>query len=151
MDDAGSKCDGGDVPFAGGAQAENEPQSATIEAGLIGMRDDGRIEESGGFQGVFSQEIGADQEASLLGHLHIPWNQFPDLFEAFQGAGVDLVVPAGELSAKSAQERTEIFFRERHDSGDYAGCALVVAWIEGPQENPRLVRTEDRGLSPETY
>ena len=50
MDDSGSKRDGRNVPFAGGAQAENEPQSAHWQARLIGMRDDGRIEQRGGFQ-----------------------------------------------------------------------------------------------------
>ena len=60
------------MSFPGGAQAENEPQSAGRQVSLIGVRNDGGIEQRGGFQRVFGQEIGADQEPSLFGQFLDP-------------------------------------------------------------------------------
>ena len=59
------------MSFPGGAQAENKPQRAGRQTRLIGVRNDRRIEQGGGFQGVFGQEIGADQQSSLFGQLLI--------------------------------------------------------------------------------
>ncbi len=67
MNKAGTKRDGRNVSFPGGAQAEHETQSARRHAGLIGMRDHGRIEQRRRFQRVFGQEIGAGQQPSLFG------------------------------------------------------------------------------------
>ena len=53
-------------------KAENESQSAGRQVSLIRVRNDRRIEKRGGFQRVFGQEIGTDQEASLLGKLRHP-------------------------------------------------------------------------------
>ena len=49
------------MSLAGGAQAEDKSQSAGRQARLVRVRDDGGIEQGRGFQGVFRQEIGADQ------------------------------------------------------------------------------------------
>ena len=59
------------MPFAGGAQAENESQRAGRQTGLIGVRNDGGIEQRGRFQGVFGEEVGADQQPSLFGELPV--------------------------------------------------------------------------------
>ena len=67
MDDSGSKRDGRNMPFASGAQAEHESQRASRQARLIGVRNDRRIEQRRGFQRVFGQEIGADQQPPLFG------------------------------------------------------------------------------------
>ncbi len=107
MDDTGSKRDGRNVSFPSGAQAENEPQRAGRQTGLVGVRHDGRIEQGGGFQRVFGQEIGADQQPSLFGHFLIRRQRLADLFEAFQEDVADLLVPLGELGGDSVQQRAD--------------------------------------------
>ena len=97
MDDSGSKRDGRNVPFAGSAQAENESQSAARQAGLIGVRHDGGIEQRGRFQGVFGQEIGADQQPPLFGELPIRQEHVADLFKAFQKELADVLMPRARI------------------------------------------------------
>ena len=55
------------MSFPGGAQAENKTQRAGRQTGLVRVRDDRGIEQGRGFEGVFCQEIGADQQPSLFG------------------------------------------------------------------------------------
>jgi hypothetical protein len=49
MDDTGPKSDGGDVSLPRGAQAEDKTQSTRWQTALIGVRNDGRIEQRSGF------------------------------------------------------------------------------------------------------
>ena len=65
--DPGAERQGRNMPFADRAQAEDEATSAFRRAGLIGMGDDARIEQRRRFEGIFVQEIGADQLALVLG------------------------------------------------------------------------------------
>jgi hypothetical protein len=83
MDGTGSKGDGRNVPFPGGAEAENEAQRASWNASLVGVRNDGRIEQRGGFERVFGEEIRADQQPSLFGDF-MPRRQIADLFKALE-------------------------------------------------------------------
>src|SRR5437870_3614612 len=99
MDDAGSKRDGGDVSFPSGAQAQNKPERAGRQIGLVKVWNDGWIEEGCGFQGVFRQEIGPDQQSSFLGKVLIRRQGLAHLFEAFQEDFVYLLVPLAEFSA----------------------------------------------------
>ncbi len=135
MDNAGSKRDGGDVPFSSGAQAENEPQRSSLQARLIGVRDDGGIEQRRGFQRVFRQKVGADQEPSLFGHIPIRQHQAAHLFEAFQEAIVNVIVPLGKFSGDFIQQRADALFRQRHDPGDDPGNALRIPRNERAQKN----------------
>jgi hypothetical protein len=145
MDNTGSKRDGGNVPFAGSAQAENEPQRSSFEARLIGMGDHGGIEQRGGFQRVFRQEIGADQEPSWFGNFPIRQHQVAHLFEALQEAMVNVRVPLGKFGGDFVQQRADAFFRQRHDAGDDPGDALRIPRTEGPQKNARLVGLQHGG------
>src|SRR5258708_17543747 len=97
MDDTGPERDGRNVPFSGGAQAENEPQGSSWKTGLIGMRHDGGIEQRSGFQRVFGEEIGPDQQLSLFGEGRIRQYHRADLFEPFSKELPDLLMPPREL------------------------------------------------------
>ena len=55
------------MPFADRAKTEDEATAAFRRTGLIGMGDDARIEQRRRFEGIFVQEIGADQLTLL------PW------------------------------------------------------------------------------
>ena len=55
------------MPFAGGAQAQDETQFALREAALVRVRDDRGIEKRRGFQGILAGEERADVELARLG------------------------------------------------------------------------------------
>ena len=139
------------MSFPGGAQAENEPQSAGRQTGLVGMRHDGGIEQRSGFQRVFGQEIGADQQSSLFGYVLIRRQRLADLFEALQEELADVLVALGELSGDFVQQRADPVFRKRHDPGDDPGDPLGTTRIEGPQENAGLVGIENCGCAFEVH
>ena len=145
MDDAGAKRDGRNVSFAGGAQAQNEAQRAGRQFRLIGVRNDGGIEQGRRFQRVFGQEIGSDQQPSCFGHFRIGRQRLADLFEALQEEIANLLVALGELSADLGEQFVDAVFRKCHDPLDDRGDALGTTRVEGPQENARLVGIQDRG------
>ena len=124
MDDSGSKRDGRNMPFASSAQAENESQRARWQPRLIGVRDDGGIEQRSGFQGVFGQEIGADQQPPLFGEFLIGRQHLADLFKAFQKELADVLVALGELGGDFREKDRDLVFGKRHDSFDDPGHSL---------------------------
>jgi hypothetical protein len=67
---------------------------------------------------------------SLIGRQEVT-----DLFESFQEQFVDLLVSLGEFGGNVIQERTNLVFRERHDSFDNPGGPLGISRTECPQEN----------------
>ena len=70
------------MSFAGGAQAENEPQGFRGQSGLVGVRDDGGIEEGCALDGVLREEAGPDQQAPLFGETLVGDVVVADLLEA---------------------------------------------------------------------
>ena len=135
MDDAGAKRDGGDVPFAGGAQAENEPQRAGRQTRLVGVRHDGRIEQGRGFQRVFGQEIGADQEPPCFGQLSIRPATTRAPVRSARRKRLRICWCRCENSAEtSSSSRPTLVFRKRHDPGDDPGDPLGTTRAERPQE-----------------
>ena len=126
------------MSFPGGAQAENEPQSAGRQTGLIGVRNDGRIEQRGGFQRVFGQEIGADQQLPLFGDFLIGRQQLADLFEAFQEELANLLVPLGEFGGDFIQER-----RRPRSSGSAMILAMILPTRSGSPGLKGRRRTRD--------
>ena len=99
------------MPFSGGPQAENEPQSARRQVSLIGVRDNGGIEQRSGFQRIFGEETGADQQAPLIGYLLIERHQFAELFKSCAKDFVDVQVPLAEFSADFIQEISDLVLR----------------------------------------
>ena len=69
---------GRNMPLADRAQAEDEAPAAFRRAGLIGMGDDARVEQRRRFEGIFVQEIGADElalgfcESRVRGRARLP-------------------------------------------------------------------------------
>ena len=120
------------MPLPGGAQAQDKTQRARRQVRLVGVRDDGRIEQGRGFQGEFGKEIGADQQLSLFGKFLIAQQEVADLFESFLKVVADLLVSLGEFGVNLVQERADPAFRERHDPGDNLPGLPRIEW---PQEN----------------
>jgi hypothetical protein len=144
-DDPRPKSDGGNVPLPSGAQAEDKTQIAGRKVRLIGVRNDGRIEQGCRFQGEFANEIGTDQQLSLLGNFLIGQNEVVDLFEPFQKGSMELLVSLREFSKYFLQEWPDLVFWERHDSGDDSANSLGSLRSERAQKNAGLVGSEDRG------
>ena len=146
MDNAGTKSDGRNVSFPGGAQAENESQGAGRQTGLVGMRHDGRIEQRRGFQRVFGQEIGADQESSLFGYFLNAPPKTRAICSKRSRKSVRICWWRCENSAETPSSRGPT---------RSSGSAMILAMIpamrsgptrtEGPQENAGLVGIEDGG------
>jgi hypothetical protein len=145
MEDSGSKRNGRNVPFSGGAETENEAQGAGWQAGLVGVRHDGGIEQRGGFQRVLGQEKGADQQPPLFGNIAIGRQQVVDLFKAFQKDCADLLVPLGEFGGDSLHQGADLFFGKQHDPVDDPADPLRISRGERPQKNARLVGPEYGG------
>src|ERR1700737_4668792 len=91
VDDTRSKSDGGNVSLPRSAQAEDKTQCTGRQVRLVRVRDDGGIEQGCRFQGVFANEIGADQQLSLFRNFLIGQQEVADLFESFQKGFVDLL------------------------------------------------------------
>src|ERR1700735_5266317 len=92
-ENAGPKSDGRNVSLPGGAQAEDKTQSAGWQASLVGMRDDGGIEQGSGFERIFGQEIRADEQLSLLGDHLIGREGVAHQFESFEEDSADVLMP----------------------------------------------------------
>jgi hypothetical protein len=86
------------VSFPSGAQAEDKTQSSGGKVRLVRVRDDGRIEQGCRFQGEFANEIGTDQQLSLLGNFLICQDEVTDLFEPFQKGSVEVLMSLREFS-----------------------------------------------------
>lgn len=54
------------MPFTGGAQTEDEPPPARRHPRLIGVTHDTWIEQGRRFEGIFVQEVRADEAALVL-------------------------------------------------------------------------------------
>ena len=55
------------MPLTDRAQAQDEPEPARREARLVGMRDDGRVEQGGRLDRVLVGEPGTHEVAALVG------------------------------------------------------------------------------------
>ena len=113
-------------------------------SGLVGVRNDGRIEQRSGFQRIFGQEIGADQQPSLFGQFLIRQQQ---LATCSKRSRKSLWISwcrwenSAETSSSSGPTRS-------------SGSAMILAMIlatrsgspgtERPQQHARLVGLEDR-------
>jgi len=63
-DEAGTELDGRNVSFTGSSQAYDKTQSSVGYAGLVGMWNDGWIEERSGFQRVLSGKKSAYEKSA---------------------------------------------------------------------------------------
>jgi hypothetical protein len=61
VDESGPEGDRRNMAFASRAEAEDETQRTGTDLRLIGMFDDGRIEQRGGLERIFMGEMSAQQ------------------------------------------------------------------------------------------
>ena len=67
VDRRGPEADGGAVALADPAGAHDEAETAGLDAGLGGSRDERRVAERGGFDAVLVGERGAEEHPTLVG------------------------------------------------------------------------------------
>src|SRR5580700_2273246 len=70
------------MPFADGAQAQDEATAVLRRAGLVRVRDDARIEQGRRLEGVFVEEIRPDQPALGLVQFGMRFERLLHLFGA---------------------------------------------------------------------
>ncbi len=139
----GAKRDRGDVAFARGPEAQDEPQRAGRQVRLVRMRHDRRIEQRGGFERILVTKIGAEQELPFFGQVLVGVQARADLlesgFEKIPGLGVALT----EFHLHLLPKGVDFSFREGHDLGANSDGAGVARKEKRPEQHARAVGMQD--------
>ena len=115
VEHTGPELDRRDVPLPHGAQAHDEPPLAGPQTRLVGRRDDGRIEESGAFDGVFVGEVGADEQAARAGQDGVAREVRHQLEVALEEA-LEVPVTRAKLFERSLEHDGNVGLGEREDA-----------------------------------
>ena len=139
------------MPFANGAEAQDESAAIFRCAGLVGMPDDAWIEQGRGFEGIFVEKIGPDQSTLRLAQ----WRMRVERLFHFRCARLknfeQVSVPATEVLEHLAQLLHRRFgIKPKHPANDMIGTDLVgrvevsglSRWLEGPYDDPRRIRAK---------
>ena len=131
------------MPFADGAQTENEAQGAFRHARLVGMRHDAGIEQRRGFERIFVEKIGADQLTLDFGKGAVSRQ---GLFH-FIGAGFERLQQVAMAAEEILQDVGELagsgFGIERQNPVDDMVGACLVGRIEIARFGRRLEWAHD--------
>jgi hypothetical protein len=81
LDDARAELDGREVPIAPRPQAHHETRLGDAQAALLGVGDDGRVEQGSDFERELAGEVGTDEQRSVVGDVGafpetvaVPWD-----------------------------------------------------------------------------
>ena len=148
------------MPFADRPQAQDEPASPVGNAGLVGMADDAGIEQRRCFEGVFVQEIGADQAALRLAEARM---RLEGVFH-FGGARIERIeqvaMPAFEILEHVGQLlRCGFRIEAENPVDDMIGAGLVGAievsrfgrGLEGADDDARRIGAQIERLAIEEH
>ena len=142
VEDAGAERDGGNVAFASGAQAHDEPQRAGRQVRLVRMRHDGRIEQRGSLEGILVGETRADQQPAFLGQFLVRGQPGPDLLEAALEEIPDFQMALVKFRQHLLQQRADLVLGKDNDPGADFDGALLAGDIEGADEHPAAGRKQ---------
>ena len=139
------------MPFADRAKTEDEAAAAFRRAGLIGMRDDARIEQRRRFEGIFVQKIGADQLALDLGETRMRRKGVFHLVGARLEGRQQVAMAALEVLEHIGQLAGRHLGIERQHPLDDMVRAGLVGGVEVARLGRRLERAHDhpRGIGPQ--
>jgi len=139
------------MPFANGAQAQDEPAAVFRCTRLVGMTDDAWVEQGRGFKGIFVEKIGSDQSTLRLAQ----WRMGVERVLHIGGTRLEnfeqVSVPAPEVLKHLAQLLHGRFgIKPKHPANDMIGTDLVgrvevsglSRWLEGPYDDPRRIRAK---------
>jgi hypothetical protein len=102
---------------------------------LIRVRDDGGIEEGGGFEGILSGEESADEELAFTGEGAMREEVMFDLFEVSNERGFDLEVAGGELEVDFVELVDDLFLSQGEGATNDGGDTLVLRGNEGADDD----------------
>ncbi|MGD9974658.1 MAG: hypothetical protein AB7S77_16480 [Desulfatirhabdiaceae bacterium] len=94
---AASENNGGNMTFPGGAQTHDKPKAALFKIALNRMRNNGRIEQSGRFNGILLCKISADQCAFSLTLQYAFFNMSFYQAEVFFENVIQVFMPPGKV------------------------------------------------------
>ena len=144
------------MAFADGTKAEDEAQAAFRRAGLIGMRDDARIEQRRRLERIFVQKIGADELPLDLRERGMVGQGLFHLVGACLEGLQQVAVTAEEILQHIGQLTGRCIGVERQNPfDDVVGTGLVrrieVARLgcrlEGPHDHARRIGSQMKGLA----
>ena len=146
------------MPLADRAQAEDESARSRRNPGLIGMRHDTGIEQRSRLEGVFVQEIRADEPALFLCETRMSGEGPFHLIRARLEGREQIAVPPYKILQDLRKEAGNARRIQCHDAINDVVCARLVRrvevarlgrWLEGSHNNPRRIRAQVECLSVE--
>ncbi len=140
----GAKHDRGKVALAGGAQAEHELKAAFGRARLVGMRNDGGIEQRGRLQRILLRQVGSDEQLLALVDRLVADQFVADLVEALEQKLPQPLVPLHEGIHHQPRLPLGGFGIERHHAGDDPDQTFPPRQFEGTKKHPRAVGAQHR-------
>lgn len=141
-DETGAELDGRNVSFAGGAQAHDESQAAIGHAILVRVRNDGRIEECGGFQRVLSGEECADEELARAGERTLREDVGTHSLAIRKQGRLDIEVPGVKFLEHDLQLACGVFLAQGEGATDDGDDALDAGRDEGADDDTRALGNE---------
>ena len=130
---------------------EDEAQRAALGVGLVGVRNDRRIEVGGPFDRVLLGQVGADQELPFAGHFI--GNHGGHCAEVREELIAQIPVASTEIPLDRGQSRDHIGFLESqapiHHLGNprWAPNQVLLARDEHPTQHPVGGSTEIDGIA----
>ncbi len=139
VDQGAAEDDRGDMPFAGGAKAEDHAGLSLLEVVLLGIDDDRRIEKGGGFNGVFHGETGTEQQLSFLGQGGRLGDAGADPLVIPHQHGADVLMAVGKLLERLLELGLDKGFVQRQDAMDDRGDVALRSGAERTGNDPARV------------
>ena len=96
------------MSFARGSQAQDETEGARGQPGLVGVRDDGRIEQRRRLKRILMRKIGADERLPLRQKLPPLAQAETHLREAGEEMLFKLLVAIGKFTQHPAQQPSDV-------------------------------------------
>ena len=138
-----SKCYRRHVPFAGRAQADDEPLYTGRQARLVRMPHDRRVEQRRRLQRVFLREVTADQQLTVLAERYIGEQKLSRVLEAVKNELPGFLVPAVKFREQVVHQPIDFILRERHHPGDDPQSPLRIRKLERTDQYPRVGRLDE--------
>ena len=140
------------VGLAHGAQDHNESQRPVRDPGLVGRGNDGRIEQGGGFEGIFFRQIGSRQQPLRGSYGHAESIGFHQVAVTPLQHALDIAVPPIQVGENAFELLLELGLAEPQDAIEdpsnarpvvFRGVA-VLGWDEWPQDDPFRLGLQQR-------
>ena len=141
-EDAAAEDDRRNVAFAGGPQAHQEADRPGGQVVLVGMLDDGRVEQGRRLDGVLHREVRAEQQLTVAGDLEIGPERHDDGAVVRQEDRLDVPMSRGEVREHLGQELGHVLLVQPHDPAEDRPDARRIVRVEQSRDHALVVRPE---------